>query len=401
MILYYIIFGKVDISAILVAIFGFAVNFGVYVSEMMRTGIDAVDKGQIEAAHAIGFTKAKTFWKITFPQAARHFLPVFKGEFISMVKMTSVVGYIAIQDLTKVSDIICSRTLEAFFPLIATAVIYFLVANVLTMLLTRLEIMLGPVDLLRLSRQEAYDEGMRLLNTVGLAEKALSYPDELSGGQKQRVAIARALAMKPEIILFDEPTSALDPTMVSEVLAVIRSLAREGLTMMIVTHEMKFARDVSTRIFYMDEGGIYEDGPPGQIFDNPQRERTRSFVKRLKTFEREITSSTFDFIEVSTGIEEFGRRQLLSQRQVNNLALVFEELCVQTLLSQGGEVLPLRFSASVSELDGSCEAAIFYSGPAMDLFTEHANELSVRMVLGLTKEHAWSGENGNHIALVL
>ncbi|HWS41929.1 MAG TPA: ABC transporter permease subunit [Pseudoflavonifractor sp.] len=144
MILYYIIFGKLDISAILVAIFGFAVNFGVYVSEMMRTGINAVDKGQIEAAHALGFTKVKTFCKITFPQAARHFLPVFKGEFISMVKMTSVVGYIAIQDLTKVSDIIRSRTLEAFFPLIATAVIYFLVANVLTMLLSRLEIGLDP-----------------------------------------------------------------------------------------------------------------------------------------------------------------------------------------------------------------------------------------------------------------
>jgi polar amino acid transport system substrate-binding protein len=144
MILYYIIFGGLDISAILVAIFGFAVNFGVYVSEMMRTGIDAVDKGQIEAAHALGFTKVKTFWKITFPQAARHFLPVFKGEFISMVKMTSVVGYIAIQDLTKVSDIIRSRTLEAFFPLIATAVIYFLVANVLTILLSRLEIRLDP-----------------------------------------------------------------------------------------------------------------------------------------------------------------------------------------------------------------------------------------------------------------
>lgn len=144
MILYYIIFGKLDISAILVAIIGFAVNFGVYVSEMMRTGIDAVDKGQIEAAYALGFTKVKTFWKITFPQAARHFLPIFKGEFISMVKMTSVVGYIAIQDLTKVSDIIRSRTLEAFFPLIATAVIYFMVANVLTALLTRLEIRLDP-----------------------------------------------------------------------------------------------------------------------------------------------------------------------------------------------------------------------------------------------------------------
>lgn len=144
MILYYIIFGKLDISAILVAIMGFAVNFGVYVSEMMRTGIDAVDKGQIEAAYALGFTKVKTFWKITFPQAARHFLPVFKGEFISMVKMTSVVGYIAIQDLTKVSDIIRSRTLEAFFPLIATAVIYFIVANILTILLMRLEIRLDP-----------------------------------------------------------------------------------------------------------------------------------------------------------------------------------------------------------------------------------------------------------------
>ncbi len=262
-------------------------------------------------------------------------------------------------------------------------------------------IMLGPVDLLKLSRQEAYDQGMRLLGTVGLAEKALNFPDELSGGQKQRVAIARALAMKPEIILFDEPTSALDPTMVGEVLAVIRSLAREGLTMMIVTHEMKFARDVSTRILYMDEGGIYEDGSPEQIFDAPSRERTRAFVKRLKTFEREIVSPHFDFIEVSTGIEEFGRKQLLSQRQINNLQIVFEELCVQTLIVRGDEVLPLGFSISVSELDGSCEAQIFYSGSSFDPFTEQSDELSIKMVLGLTKEHEWNGNSGNHITLVL
>ncbi len=144
MILYYIIFGKVDISAVIVAIIGFSINFGVYASEVMRTGIDAVDKGQIEAAQALGFTRTRTFWRITFPQAANHFLPVFKGEFISMVKMTSVVGYIAIQDLTMVSDIIRSRTLEAFFPLIVTAIIYFLVANILTMILSYLEKKLDP-----------------------------------------------------------------------------------------------------------------------------------------------------------------------------------------------------------------------------------------------------------------
>ena len=136
-------------------------------------------------------------------------------------------------------------------------------------------VMLGPVELLKIDRQTAYDEGMKLLETVGLAGKAFAYPDELSGGQKQRAAIARALAMKPEILLMDEPTSALDPKMVSEVLAVIRKLAQEGMTMMIVTHEMNFARNISTRVFYMDEKGIYEDGTPQQIFENPQRPKTK------------------------------------------------------------------------------------------------------------------------------
>lgn len=145
MILYYVIFAPFrDISAVLVAVIGFSINFAAYVSEMMRTGIDAVDKGQIEAATALGYNRLQAFQKVTFPQAARHFLPVFKGEFISMVKMTSVVGYIAVQDLTKVSDIIRSRTLEAFFPLIATAVIYFVIANVLTMILSLIEIRLDP-----------------------------------------------------------------------------------------------------------------------------------------------------------------------------------------------------------------------------------------------------------------
>lgn len=144
MILYYVIFGKSDISPVIVAIIGFAVNFSAYVSEMMRTGIESVDKGQNEAALALGYTKRQSFFKVVFPQAAKHFLPVIKGEFVSLVKMTSIVGYITIQDLTKASDIIRSRTYEAFFPLIVTAIIYFVISWLLTAALGRIEIRLDP-----------------------------------------------------------------------------------------------------------------------------------------------------------------------------------------------------------------------------------------------------------------
>lgn len=248
-------------------------------------------------------------------------------------------------------------------------------------------IMMAPMDLLGLSAQEAYDEGIRLLEMVGLAEKAMNYPDELSGGQRQRVAIARTLAMRPEIVLFDEPTSALDPTMVGEVLAVIRRLAGEGLTMMIVTHEMKFARDVSTRVFYMDQGTIYEEGPPEQIFDDPQRERTRIFVKRLKVFRREITSRQFDFIEMNTAIEEFGRKQMISQRDIMGIQIVFEELCIQTLLPRMAEDFSVIFTTEVSELDGRCLITVVYDGDSFDPFTACADSLSVRLLAGRSREH--------------
>ena len=127
-------------------------------------------------------------------------------------------------------------------------------------------LMMAPMDLLGMSKQEAYDQALELLKLVGLKDKALSWPHELSGGQRQRVAIARGLAMNPKILLFDEPTSALDPQMVSEVLSVITSLAERGLTMLIVTHEMRFARDASSRVFYMDQGELWESGTPKQIY---------------------------------------------------------------------------------------------------------------------------------------
>lgn len=142
-------------------------------------------------------------------------------------------------------------------------------------------ITLAPVLLKKMTKEEAVKKGQELLTTVGLLDKADAYPAQLSGGQKQRVAIARALAMEPEVLLFDEPTSALDPQMVGEVLEVMRKLAKEGLTMIIVTHEMAFARDVSTHVVYMANGVIVEEGTPADIFANPQREQTMEFLGRF------------------------------------------------------------------------------------------------------------------------
>ena len=142
-------------------------------------------------------------------------------------------------------------------------------------------ITLAPVKVKKVAKSQAEAEAVELLAKVGLADKKDSSPDELSGGQKQRVAIARALAMKPEVMLFDEPTSALDPEMVGEVLEVMRELAVNGMTMVIVTHEMGFAREVANRIFFMDQGYIMEQGTPQQIFENPQNERTKSFLSKV------------------------------------------------------------------------------------------------------------------------
>ncbi len=139
----------------------------------------------------------------------------------------------------------------------------------------------GPVQVTGTPRKTAREEGMELLEQVGLEDKADEYPEMLSGGQKQRVAIARALAMKPELMLFDEPTSALDPELVGEVLNVMKDLAKKGMTMAVVTHEMGFAREVAERVFYMDERKIIETGTPGAIFDSPQHPRTKQFLSQI------------------------------------------------------------------------------------------------------------------------
>ena len=139
----------------------------------------------------------------------------------------------------------------------------------------------APIKLLKKSKAEAEAHAMQLLERVGLADRADAYPKQLSGGQKQRVAIVRALAMEPEVMLFDEPTSALDPEMVGEVLEVMKELASEGMTMVVVTHEMGFAREVGNRVLFMDEGNILEQGSPAEIFDNPQHPRLKDFLSKV------------------------------------------------------------------------------------------------------------------------
>lgn len=140
---------------------------------------------------------------------------------------------------------------------------------------------LGPIKLLGQSKQEAEKNAMELLERVGLADKAKAYPSQLSGGQKQRIAIVRALCMNPDVLLFDEPTSALDPEMVGEVLEVMKDLAKQGMTMLVVTHEMGFAREVGSRVLFIDEGKIVEENTPNELFEHPKSERLQSFLAKV------------------------------------------------------------------------------------------------------------------------
>ena len=214
-------------------------------------------------------------------------------------------------------------------------------------------ITMAPFQLLHEDPEKAREEGLALLRKVGLAEKADVYPSSLSGGQKQRVAIARALAMKPEVILFDEPTSALDPTMVGEVLSVIRQLADEGMTMLIVTHEMKFAYDVSTRIFFMYGGFIYEDGSPQQIFENPVHSATKAFVQRIRKEVFEIDSPDFDYLGMRSAINAFcykygileKRQEIrrLTEKMINDVMAAYRPLTVRVTHSEQSGVTALDF----------------------------------------------------------
>lgn len=252
-------------------------------------------------------------------------------------------------------------------------------------------IMLAPVKLRKIPREEAFRQGMKYLETVGLAHKAYSFPSELSGGQKQRVAIARVLAMQPDIILFDEPTSALDPTMVSEVLSVIRKLAENGLTMLIVTHEMNFARDVSTRVFFMEEHGIYEQGTPEQIFTNPQKPKTKAFIYGLRVFRHESDGEKFDLYEFTAKLETFLKNFMLSKEKIQQIQLVSEEIFCQLLRG-----VPVEFKLDYSEKLNTAEIYAYYGGENYNPLESDKNELSRKIITGVAEKIAHSFDDGKN-----
>ena len=258
----------------------------------------------------------------------------------------------------------------------------------------------SQIKLLTIPKKEAEEKAYELLRTVGLTERANYFPHELSGGQKQRVAIARCLAMSPEVILFDEPTSALDPTMVSEVMAVIRSLAKSGMTMLVVTHEMDFARDVSTRVFYMDEGGLYEQGSPSDIFNSPQKPKTQAFVYNIRSFAYKVLSRDFDYAEMLGGVENFCYRHAIEKRIANKLQLLAEELVINIVAPEYGSCsLNLTFSEKLN----TYELSVSYGGEKADALEKCKDELSVSIVRNSVKtlRHEYHGEINTITAVLL
>ena len=273
--------------------------------------------------------------------------------------------------------------------------------------LTVLEnIILAPVKVRKMSRVAAVERACRLLATVSLVDKKHAYPDELSGGQKQRIAIVRALAMDPEILLFDEPTSALDPTMVGEVLAVIRNLAKQGFTMVIVTHEMNFAQEVAHRVLFMEEKGIYESGTPDEIFNDPKKAKTIAFIKKLKTFNYNVRSFDFDLIAMSTQADLFCGKYNIDRKRINNVNLVLEEMTTY-ILRHGYEKSrspDIAIMVEYGDVDKEIMIEIAHDGKNIDPFEKisfmaggkgsDTDDLGIFMVKKIAADVRFKNENG-------
>ena len=261
---------------------------------------------------------------------------------------------------------------------------------------------LAPVRLKGLSRSEAEQKAMELLKQVGLAARAHAWPTVLSGGQQQRIAICRCLMMEPKVLLFDEPTSALDPTMVGEVLAVIRALARQNMSMLIVTHEMNFAREVADRVLFFADGGIYEQGAPVEIFDRPQREKTIAFIRKIKYFSYDITDRHFDLMQMQGGIQTFGEKYGLDTRRIYRLQICCEELVYELLdhCYPGQDAVEMSLEVSYAEADRTTEILLNCGGAAYNPFEQAEDGLGVTILKRMAKRIDYRTERGKNRILI-
>ncbi len=233
-------------------------------------------------------------------------------------------------------------------------------------------ITLAPMKLLQRPRLDAEARGRELLRMVGLADKEERMPDELSGGQQQRVAIARCLAMEPAVMLLDEPTSALDPTMTSEVLASIRRLAAEGMTMVIVTHELEFARSVASRVWFMSAGRIYESGTAEEVIERPSREKTVAFINRMLSFSYAIESRDYDWFALQAQLETFCEQHFFGKQLTNHVHLAVEEGLALYFSLPDHQRIELR--VSFSEREGRVRVVFEDANPPEDFLRSAQSE---------------------------
>ncbi len=261
-------------------------------------------------------------------------------------------------------------------------------------------VMLAPVVLKREKRKTAYVNAMGLLRKVGMADKAQKFPEELSSGQKQRAAIARALAMKPEIILFDGPDSALNPAVASELTYVINQLVSHGATIMIATHDLRFARGVASRILYMDEGIICEEGKPQDILENPKSDKTRAFVKHRSVLSLPVESAAYDFFAMSDSLQNFGRENKLSKKQMRNMQCIYEEVFALGIVLNGAPDFPFDLNVEYEEATDKLEIRLNWSGREYNPL-ENGDESSLKLVNEALSDSSFSYKAGENRLVIL
>lgn len=248
-------------------------------------------------------------------------------------------------------------------------------------------VMAALVDLKKIDKQKAYKIALDTLDSVGLRRQAFRFPNELSGGQKQRVAIARAIATKPKVLLLDEPTSALDPTMVDEVLNVIKKIANNEMTIIIVTHEINFAKEISNHVLYLDEGIIYEEGSPKEIFENPQKTKTKAFVLGLKTLKLTYSKSSYNYDDISIQINKYVKQNNISKELAFHLDIVLDELVLNNIFShidkyENVEIHIAKFSKSLLEIE------ILYETIKYNPY-DHLDKISFKLLDNYVKDYAY------------